>query len=129
MLSRVIRQAALTMPNEQLTLDFEPGLVERYGSLRECIATGVYRRGLGNVALDLDKAPGNLSVELSGDASRHFSVDSLERYLEKSKDFTAVYYLVEKFLSDKKVKNDAAMSDVVDRFAELKRALNAAGIV
>lgn len=83
----------------QLTLNFEPGLVERYGSLRECVATGVYQRGLKRVAIDLDQAPSNLSVQLSEDTSRHFSVDSLERYIEKTGDKTPVLYLVERFLA------------------------------
>lgn len=83
----------------QLTLNFEPGLVERYGSLRDCIATGVYQRGLKRVAIDLDQAPSNLSVQLSEDTSRHFSVDSLERYIEKTGDKTPVLYLVERFLA------------------------------
>lgn len=83
----------------QLTLNFEPGLIDRYGSLRECVATGVYQRGLKRVAIDLDQAPSNLSVQLSEDASRHFSVDSLERYIEKTGDKTPVLYLVERFLA------------------------------
>ena len=32
------------------------------------------------LAIDLDQAPSNLSVQLSDDPSRHLSVDSLERY-------------------------------------------------
>lgn len=92
----------------QLTLSFEPGLAERYTSLRECVAAGVYRNGLGNTAIDLDVAPGNLSVQLSADPSRHFSVDSLERYVEKTGDTTPIYYLVEKFLKDKGTTDEAA---------------------
>jgi len=83
----------------QLTLNFEPGLIDRYGSLRECVASGVYQRGLKRVAIDLDQAPSNLSVQISEDASRHFSVDSLERYIEKTGDKTPVLYLVERFLA------------------------------
>src|SRR4051812_1268311 len=83
---------------EQLTLSFEPGLSDRYTCLRECIAQGVYRNGLGNTAIDLNKAPGNLSVELSDDPTRHFSVDSFEKYVEKTGDLTGIYYLVDKFL-------------------------------
>jgi hypothetical protein len=92
----------------QLTLSFEPGLSERYTSLRECIAAGVYRNGLGNTAIDLDIAPGNLSVQISADPSRHFSVDSLERYIEKTKDTTPIHYLIDKFLRDSSEKDDLA---------------------
>ncbi len=84
----------------QLTLDLTPGLTERHLSLRDCVAAGVYQRGLGRVAIDLNVAPGNLSVQLSEDPSRNFSVDALERYVEKTGDTTPILYLVEKFLSD-----------------------------
>lgn len=84
---------------DQLTLDFTPGLLDRHMSLRDCVAACVYQRGLGRVAIDLNLAPGNLSVQLSEDQTRHFSVDSLERYIEKTGDTTPVMYLVERFLA------------------------------
>jgi hypothetical protein len=112
----------------QLTLDFEAGLTERYSSLRECIATGVYQRGLGKVAIDLDHAPGNLSVQLSGDQTRHFSVDSLERYIEKTGDNTPVFYLVEKFLADRTAKQDAAQAQLLSLLAQLQPLMKQAGV-
>lgn len=84
---------------DQLTLDFTPGLLDRHMSLRDCIAACVYQRGLGRVAIDLNLAPGNLSVQLSEDPARNFSVDSLERYIEKTGDTTPVMYLIERFLA------------------------------
>jgi hypothetical protein len=96
--SRVISHAAKKTEPSQLTLNFEPDMHERFGSLRECIAQGVYQRGLTNVAPSLNKAPGNLSVELSEDTSRKFSVDSLEDYIEKFNDHQPIYYLVSKYL-------------------------------
>lgn len=92
--------AVIKAPENQLTLNFEPGLSDRYKCLRECVAAGVYRNGLGNTAIDLDIAPGNLSVQISADPARHFSVDSLETYIEKTGDTQPVYYLIDKFLSD-----------------------------
>lgn len=92
--------AVIKEPANQLTLNFEPGLSDRYKCLRECVAAGVYRNGLGNTAIDLDVAPGNLSVQISADPSRHFSVDSLEMYIEKTGDTTPIYYLIDKFLSE-----------------------------
>lgn len=112
----------------QLTLNFEPGLVERYGSLRDCIATGVYQRGLKRVAIDLDQAPSNLSVQLSDDPSRRFSVDSLETYIEKTGDKTPVLYLVERFLApeleNKGIKQVEALKA---KMAELMRELEGMG--
>lgn len=112
----------------QLVLDFELGLVERYGSLRECVATGVYQRGLKRVAIDLDSAPSNLSVQLSEDPSRHFSVDSLEMYIEKTGDFTPIHYLAEKFLSDKGAKRDAAQAELIAQLAMLQAMMKKAGM-
>lgn len=112
----------------QLVLDFEPGLVERYGSLRECIATGVYQRGLKRIAIDLDSAPSNLSVQLSEDPSRNFSVDSLERYISATGDFTPIHYLAEKFLSDKGAKQEAAKAELVRQFAALTQLMQKAGV-
>lgn len=85
----------------QMTLDFDPDMHERFGSLRECIAQGIYQRGLGRVAITLNKAPGNLSVEISEETARNFSVDSLEQYIEKFSDHQPIYYLVSKFLDKK----------------------------
>lgn len=42
----------------QLTLEYEPSLLDRYSCLRDSVAAGVYQRGLKRVAGDLDMAPG-----------------------------------------------------------------------
>lgn len=112
----------------QLTLSFEPGLAERFSSLRECIATGIYQRGLTSVAPSLNKAPGNLSVELSDDPTRKFGVDSLEEYIAKFGDLTPVYYLVEKFLSQSTAPKDAAMAELAEVAAKLQRLMKQAGV-
>jgi hypothetical protein len=124
MRSPVIKEA-----EGQLTLSFEPGLAERYTSLRECIAAGVYRNGLGNTAIDLDVAPGNLSVQLSADPSRHFSVDSLERYVEKTGDTTPIYYLIERFLKDKASDKEAEMAAMLQAFKQMAPAMKKLGLV
>jgi hypothetical protein len=120
--------AVIKAPANQLTLDFEPGLVERYGSLRECIATGVYQRGLKRVAIDLDQAPSNLSVQLSEDPSRHFSVDSLERYIDATGDKTPVLYLIEKYFADQNAKQDAAQAELMNMLAALPGLMKRAGV-
>jgi hypothetical protein len=117
----------ITQPEGQLTLNFEPGLSDRYPSLRDCVASSVYRYGLTNAAIDLDKAPGNLSVELSADPSRKFSVDSFEEFLAKAKDFTPIYYLIDKFLKDKTEAHDIA--EVMAMFKQMAPALKRAGVL
>jgi hypothetical protein len=113
----------------QLTLSFEAGLAERYKSLRECVAAGVYRNGLGNTAIDLDVAPGNLSVQISDDPSRHFSVDSLERYIEKTKDTTPIYYLVERFLADKASTSEAEREATLQALRQMVPAFKKLGLI
>lgn len=115
-------------PANQLTLDFEAGLTERYRSLRECVATGVYQRGLSSVAIDLNEAPGNLSVQISEDGARKFGIEQFELYLEKSGDLTPIYYLVEKFLSDKSAKQDAAQAQLLSLLGQLQPLMKQAGV-
>lgn len=113
---------------EQLTLDFVPGLLDRYRSLRECIASGIYQRGLGRIAIDLDVAPGNLSVQISDDPTRKFSVDSLETYIEKTKDTTPLMYLIEKFLApDARPKNAHEVQEIRNQLAQAMRKLESLG--
>lgn len=118
-----------TQTENQLVLDFEPGLTERYSSARDVVATGVYRRGLKRVAGDLDQAPGNLSVQLSDDPTRHFSLDSFERYLETSGDMTPLYYLCEKFLGDQRNGQQAALEQIQALGPEFVALLKKAGMV
>jgi hypothetical protein len=123
-----MRSAVIKGQTSQLTLDFEPGLTERFQCLREVIATGVYQRGLGRVAIDLNQAPGNLSVQLSEDPTRHFSVDSLESYIEKTGDLQPIYYLAEKFLASKSAKVDAAHAQLLAALGQLQPLLKQAGL-
>lgn len=113
----------------QMTLGFEPGLLDRHRSLRDCIATGIYKRGLSLCAIDLNESPGNLSNQLSDDNQRKFGVDDLELYLEKSNDFTPIYYLVEKFLNNSKsVEKEAASAEALQAIASLMPLLKKAGL-
>ena len=123
-----MKSAVISQPSNQLTLSFEPGLCERHLSLRDCVASGIYQRGLGRVAIDLNKAPGNLSVELSEDPTRNFSVDSLETYIAKSGDTTPIHYLIDKFLSDKSNKQSEAMAQLAPILAQLAPLMRQAGL-
>ena len=97
-------------------------------SLRDCVASGVYRRGLKVVAADLDVSPGNLSVALSDDPHRKFSVDELERYVQVTGDKTPIYYLVARYLGDEAASRDAALAHVQGLLEQLPQLLAAAGV-
>lgn len=103
----------------QLTLEFEPGLTERYSNLRECVTACVYARGLKRVAMDLDKAPGNLSRELGGDSDRHFSIEALERYIQTQGDTTPILYLIARYMGDQAQAEAATMKRLEDLMAQV----------
>ncbi len=96
----------------QLTLDFEPGLVERHETLLACIRQCAYtnRNPLKTIAADMDMSQSDLSRKLSGnpDDPRRFSVDDLERFVSETGDVTPILYLVEKYLADEDTKQRAA---------------------
>lgn len=112
----------------QMTLDLDTGLTERFRSVKEVVAAGVYRRGLKRCAGDLDVAPGNLSVQLAGDGQRHFDVDLLERYIETSGDLTPIHYLVAKHCGDRSAVRDEALERVQAMLSELPTLLASAGM-
>jgi hypothetical protein len=112
----------------QFTLEFDAALTERYACVRDVVATGVYQRGLKRVAADLDKAPGNLSVELSDEPTRHFSVDSLERYLVATGDMTPIHYLVAKYIGDRGATERAELEQVKNALQALAPALKRMGL-
>lgn len=111
-----------------MTLDLDGSLVSTHRSLRDCVAQGVYKRGLKGIAADLDLSPGNLSVALSDDPHRKLGVDELELYIQKTGDKTPVFYLVAKYLGDEAASRDAALGQVGELLASLPAMLAAAGI-
>lgn len=111
----------------QMTLDLDTHLTERFRSAKEAMAAGIYRRGLKRCAADLDVAPGNLSVMLSGDGQRHLDVDLLERYVEQTGDRTPIYYLVAKHCGDSSAARDEAIERMQGLLAELPQLLASVG--
>jgi hypothetical protein len=99
----------------QLTLTLEQGVSVRHRSLRECMAAGVYQRGLTRVAGQIDMAPSKLSEKLSGgngDRQRDVGLEDLERYLQATGDVTPIHYLVEKYLGQPDLVHSAALAQI-----------------
>lgn len=106
-------------------LVIEPGLARRHDSLRDVVATGVYQRGLSRTAADVGVPAGNLSVQLSGTGMRHLSVDSLERYLERTGDTRPIHYLIERFLlTPERSADDAHRVQVLQQMQALMSSLD-----
>ena len=131
-MSAVIRPS---QTSRQLTLEFAPGLTERFRFARDAVAQGVYQRGLKKTAIiyvntdfGTDWAPGNLSVALGDDGTRKFGLDDFERYIEVTGDLTPLYFLVEKYLGDKSATRDQALPKAVDLLQGLPELLHQAGI-
>lgn len=118
--------------SQQLTLSLEAGLAERHLSLRDCMVQQVYQRGHGRVANLLDMAPSKLTEKLAGADSagkpRGFTLDELERYLEKTGDATPVLYLAAKYLSDPEVAQAEALATLARLADTLPALLSAAGL-
>lgn len=92
------------MATQQLTLNFEAGLTDSYGSCRELIAARVHQQGRPQkaIAADMDLSPSRLSRKLAqgdGDTSR-LTLDDAETYMRVTGDLTPVYFWVEKYLTD-----------------------------
>lgn len=120
------------LPHEstQLSLSFEAGVSVRHQSLRSCMASGVYQRGLVKVAGQIDESPSKLSEKLSGgnDRKRDVGLDEFERYLEKTGDITPIHYLVDKFLRDPALAQHEALAKLSSLAEMLPALLAAAGI-
>ena len=112
----------------QMTLDLDTGLTDRYRSVKEVMAAGIYHRGLKRSAGDLDVSPGNLGVMLSGDGQRHLDVDLLERYIQATGDKTPIYFLVAKYCGDQSAARDEALERVQSLLSELPTLLASAGV-
>ena len=124
MTSRVVSDS-----QRQMTFALDPTLPEIYRSARECVAAGIYKRGLGRIASKLDVSPGNLSVALSDDPTRKFGLDEAELYTQTTGDKTWIYYLVAKYLGDEaQATRDHVLSEVHEMLSELPEKLAAAGL-
>ena len=120
------------MATEQLTLTLEEGISRRHRCLRECVAAGVYQRGLARTAADIDVAPSKLSEKLSGgtgDRVRDLSVSELERYIEVTGDLSPVQYLVDKFLREPAAVQAAAMAQMQPQLQAMLSLMQQAGMV
>lgn len=121
----------MSTTTEQLTLDFEPGLTERYPTLLACIIAAAHsnRKPLKTLAADMDMSQSELSRRLHqnpGDA-RKFSVDDLEAFIAASGDLTPIYYLVEKHLASESDRQRRAIAELSKALPQIAALIKAAG--
>lgn len=100
----------------QLSLNFEPGLAERWRSLKACVRERVYGNvaPLKTIAANMDLSETELSRKLSENPNdtRDLSCDDLEKYLRASQDYVPIYYLIEKYAIDKQTKQAYAAAEL-----------------
>lgn len=115
----------------QFTLDFEPGLTERFRTFDEVLAAAVYgsRKGLNAVAADLDMSPSELTRRLNPDADdpRPLRTKDGIKIIEATQDMRPVYWLIEKFLKDPEAAKQEALAQIPSLIAQLQHLAELAG--
>jgi hypothetical protein len=118
-------------PANQLTLDFTPGLTERHASLLACARESVYthRNPLKTIAADMDISQSELSRKLAGnpDDPRRLSVEDFEKLMEATQDFTPIYYLIEKYLTDEDMKQRRALAELARQLPDVLALIKVVG--
>ena len=114
---------------EQLTLTFEPGLVERHASAMDVVRRVAYghRNPLKTIAADMDMSQSTLSRKLAQDPDdpRRFSLDDLERFVSATGDVTVIEYLAAKYLQSGDQRRASAISATEGLLRELSALLPA----
>lgn len=112
----------------QMTLELQPRLAERFATLREFLAHRVREqvKPAKSIAADMDMSPSMLSRKLApgdGDTQR-FNVDDLEAYLESTGDAAAVIeYLASKYMVSDEERKARALRTVEELSTKLQQAL------
>lgn len=120
------------MAHGQLTLDFEPGLTERYASALACVVSCAHssRKPLKAIAADMDLSQSDLTRKLAQNPndSRRFALDDLERFVDATGDLTPIYYLVEKYLADDSDRQRRAIAELSKALPQIAALIKAAGV-
>jgi len=118
------------LSGSQLSLDFTPGLTERYGTVLECVRAAVYgnARPLKTIAGDMDMSQSDLSRKLANnpDDPRRFTVNDLEAYVQATGDTTPILYLAQKYCADGEARKREALSALANMAPLLQGLLKAA---
>lgn len=120
------------MAKQQLEIDFEPGLVERFPEFVDCVKASVYgsRKQFKAIAADLDMSSSELSRKFAGNPNDpvHFPMHMLPRLIESTGDLTPVYWLIERFCEDADEKQRRAIAELAQVVALLPGMLKRAGV-
>lgn len=103
----------------QIALELQPGLLQRYSTLRECVHHSVQNdpRGPKSVAADCDLSISELSRRLNpseGDP-RSCDVNLMVQVMDSTGDLMPLHWLMARYLRDNETRRNAA----VDKLAQL----------
>ena len=120
------------MAKQQLEIDFEPGLVERFPEFIDCVKASVYgsRKQFKAIAADLDMSSSELSRKFAQNPNDpvHFPALLLPKIMESTGDLAPIYWLIEKFCEDGDAKQRRAL-EMLSQFArDLPKLLKSAGV-
>jgi hypothetical protein len=115
------------VPTTQLTLSLEPGLLQRYKSLRDAVQHSALNdpRGLKAVAADCDLSVSELSRRLSpspGDP-RSLDVDVFVEIMASTNDYMPLRWLIARFLPDDTQRQAVAVQKLERMLSEVAAAL------
>lgn len=111
---------------DQLTLNFEPGLNERYERIEDVLVATVYSGNKQHkaIAYDLDESPSGLTRKIKGDLE--FPVSKLPDLIESTGDTTVIHWLIERFLVDAEGRRDQAIAQLAALVPEIEKLVKAA---
>ena len=115
---------------KQIEINFEGGLLSKYGTFREAVIQTAYGspRQLKAIAADLDMSPSELSRKLKDNPNDNveYPLHRFDELLESSEDLTALLWLVEKYLDDADSRKKQAVSKLLTMMPELQELLREA---
>lgn len=116
----------------QLTLELQPSLLQRYTTLRQCVwHTALnYSRGLKALAADLDLSESELTRSLnpSENDPRRCDVNLMDRIIEVTEDTTPIQWQMAKHLRDKEARRSAAVDQLAQLMPQIATLLVDAGV-
>lgn len=116
----------------QLTLELQPDLLQRFSTLRQCVHHTAlnYPRGMKNLAADLDLSESELSRRLSPSENdnRSCDVNLMVQIMDLTQDYTPLHWLMARFLRDPDARKQAAVEQLAQLMPAIATLLADAGV-